>query len=735
MKSIRTFMSINANSHQSSLFLKRTALLLSVLFCLTLSVFAQEKLLTTSDIVLKGRTTLAPQRISNLSWIKETDMYSYTDTTGGEKLMRGSVNNPDVSLLSLKELNEIMKKSGHDTLLKFPAFEWSSHHQFRFTSKDTLFQMNLLTRSVSIFFVPPKEKAAGHITPNNWNNAVAYTIDNNLYIFKNGIHHAITNDEDPDIVNGQAVHREEFGIHQGIFWSPKGQRLAFYRMDQRMVTDYPITEWNQKPAKVKSIKYPFAGDSSHHVTVGVYNLNTGTTVFLKTGEPRDQYLTNITWSPDEKSIYIAVVNREQNHLWFNRYDAVTGNFEKTLFEEHDDRYVQPLNPAVFNPVNEMQFIWQSRRDGWNHLYLYDVNGKLIRQLTQGDYEVTQFEGFNKAGTKVFFVAATTPVTRDLYVADVAAGKTKRLTEGNGTCLISGNDSKTLFINQFSSLTVPRIITLLDANGVIKKKLLESDNPLKDFKKVDSRIFTIKSSSGYDLYARITMPATLIKDKKYPVVIYVYNGPGIQLVNNQWPAGNELWYYYMAQNDFIVFTVDGRGTPNRGAAFEQATFRQLGVAECEDQMDGLKYLLSLPYVDSSRIGVYGWSFGGFMTATLMTRYPDVFKAGVAGGPVTDWKLYEVMYTERYMDLPQENPGGYDKTNVINFVQNLKGKLLLIHGTSDDVVVQQHSMMFLKKAIDLGKQVDYFLYPGHQHNVTGKDRIHLLNKISEYFFSNL
>jgi dipeptidyl-peptidase-4 len=192
---------------------------------------------------------------------------------------------------------------------------------------------------------------------------------------------------------------------------------------------------------------------------------------------------------------------------------------------------------------------------------------------------------------------------------------------------------------------------------------------------------------------------------------------------------------MAQNDFIFFTVDGRGTPNRGAAFEQATFRQLGVAECEDQMDGLKYLLSLPYVDSSRIGVYGWSFGGFMTATLMTRYPDVFKAGVAGGPVTDWKLYEVMYTERYMDLPQENPGGYDKTNVTNFVQNLKGKLLLIHGTSDDVVVQQHSMMFLKKAIDLGKQVDYFLYPGHQHNVTGKDRIHLLNKISEYFFNNL
>lgn len=709
--------------------------LLSCFFLSNATVSAQEKLLTTDDIVLKGRSTLAPQRISNLKWIKGTDMYSFTDTTGGEKLLRGSVKNADAVLLTLKELNAAMKSAGHDTLPRFPAFEWRNHHLFQFISKDTMYHFNLLTKSATIVFTHPKGKKANHITANEKNNSIAYTVDNNLYVLHNGVHTAITSDTDPNLVNGQAVHREEFGIHEGIYWSPRGNFIAFYRMDQRMVTDYPITEWNNKPASVRNIKYPFAGDSSHHVTLGVYDLNSGKSIFLKTGEPKEQYLTNVAWSPDEKKIYIAIVNREQNHLWLNRYDAATGMFEKTLFEEHNDRYVQPLNRMVFNPANDKQFIWQSRRDGWNHLYLFDTNGKLIRQLTQGNWEVTQFEGFNKAGTHAYYVAAATAITRDLYRTEISSGKVKRLTDGKGTHLISGNDSKSLFIDQFTSLTVPRTISIIDAGGSKKKKLLETTNPLKDYKKIDSQIFTIKSHSGYDLYARITQPANLMAGKKYPVVVYVYNGPGIQLINDQWPVGNELWYYYMAQNDIIVFTVDGRGTPNRGAEFEQATFRQLGIAECEDQLDGVAYLKSLSYVDSTRIGIYGWSYGGFMASLLMTRHPDVFKAGVAGGPVIDWKLYEVMYTERYMDTPQENAAGYEKTNVLNYVKDLKGKLMLIHGTSDDVVVQQHSMMFLKKAIDLGKQVDYFLYPNHEHNVTGKDRIHLFNKISGYFFSNL
>lgn len=716
--------------------LNHTALYLLLVFPLiSNNISAQNKLLTTDDIVLKGRTTLAPQRIINLKWIKGTDMYSFTDTTGVDRLMRGSVKNADAVLLSLSELNSAMKSAGKDTLPGFPAIEWRSHHAFQFTSKDTMYQFNLLTKSLNIVFTHPKEKTAEHITVNDRNSSIAYTVANNLYVLHNGVHTAITDDPDPNIVNGQPVHREEFGIHEGIYWSPRGNFIAFYRMDQRMVTDYPITEWNNKPASVRNIKYPFAGDSSHHVTLGVYELSSGKTIFLKTGEPKEQYLTNVAWSPDEKKIYIAIVNRQQNHLWFNRYDAATGHFEKTLFEEHNDRYVQPLNRMVFNPANENQFIWQSRRDGWNHLYLYDTTGKLIRQLTQGNWEVTQFEGFSKDGMHAFFTAATTAITRDLYRTEISSGKTKRLTENRGAHLISGNDSKSLFIDQFTSLTVPRIITIIDAGGSQKKKLLESSNPLNDYKKVDSQIFTIKSNSGFDLFARITKPANLISGKKYPVVVYVYNGPGIQLINNQWPVGNELWYYYMAQKDIIVFTLDGRGTPNRGAEFEQATFRQLGIAECEDQLDGVAYLKSLPYVDSTRFGVYGWSYGGFMTSTLMTRYPEVFKTGVAGGPVTDWKLYEVMYTERYMDTPQENPTGYEKTNVLNGVKNLKGRLMLIHGTSDDVVVQQHSMLFVKKAIDLGKQVDYFLYPGHEHNVMGKDRIHLFNKISDYFFSNL
>jgi dipeptidyl-peptidase-4 len=715
--------------------MKTLRILLLIILSFCLAAPAQQRILTIEDIVLRGRTSLAPQRLIHLKWIKGTDNYSYTDTTGEKKLMRGSLQGAPNVLITLRQLNACLRTAGHDTLNDIPEPHWISHRAFRFASNDTLFYIDLPTRHIQLLFMPPAGKKAAHITPHDHHTSVAFTVDNNLFLYHNGRHIAITHDTNVHIVNGQAVHREEFGIHEGIYWSPRGNLLAFYRMDQTMVTDYPITEWDEKPARQRLIKYPFAGDSSHQVQVGVYNLKTGRTIFLETGEPLDQYLTNLAWSPDEKKIYLVIVNRTQDHLWFNRYDANTGRFEKTLFEEHDDRYVHPLNRMVFNPANAAQFIWQSRRDGWNHLYLYDTTGHLLRQLTSGRWEVTRLEGFNPSGTRIYFEAADSPVTRQLFYVETATGKIKQLTRQDGIHLFTGNEQKNLFLVQFTSLKVPRQVTIVDGEGRLKKALLNAANPLQEFIPVDISVFTIKSQSGFDLYCRLTRPSSLREGKRYPVVVYVYNGPGVQLVQNQWPAGHELWYHYMAQHGYIVFTIDGRGTANRGAAFEQAIFRQLGVAECEDQIDGVNYLKTLPFVDSTRIGIYGWSYGGFMTATLMTRNPEVFKAGVAGGPVMDWRLYEVMYTERYMDTPEENPVGYERSSVLNKVHQLKGKMLVIHGTDDDIVVQQHSMWFLKKAIEQGKQVDFFLYPGHEHNILGKDRIHLLQKISEYFFSHL
>jgi dipeptidyl-peptidase-4 len=537
-------------------------------------------------------------------------------------------------------------------------------------------------------------------------------------------------------VNGQSVHRDEFGISKGTFWSPNGGLLAYYRMDQTMVTDYPIIDWTTRPAKNISNKYPMAGDKSHEVTVGIYNVSSGNTVFIKTGEPKEQYLTNIAWSPDEQHLYIAIVNREQDHMWLNSYNTTTGLFEKTLFEEKHDKYVHPMHPMMFVPNNPQQFIWQSERDGFNHLYLYDVSGKLIKQLTKGKWMVTDLAGFDAKGTKAFYTSTTeSGITRNFYSIDLKKGSTLKLTSNEGTHISMLSPNGNYFIDNFQSTQTPRTIYLKTTNGKSSKTLFDAANPLKDYKLGQMSIFTLKSESGDDLYCRLFKPVDFDSTKKYPTIVYLYNGPGAQMINNTWNGGGDLWFQYMAERGFVVFTIDGRGSANRGLEFEQAIFRHVGVNEMKDQLLGVNFLKSQKYVDSERMGLFGWSYGGFMTTSIMTRHPEIFKAAVAGGPVIDWTYYEVMYTERYMDTPQENPEGYKESRTLNYVDNLKGKLMLIHGTQDPVVVWQHSIMFLKECVDRKKQVDYFVYPGHEHNVQGKDREHLYQKVTDYFMQNL
>ena len=566
---------------------------------------------------------------------------------------------------------------------------------------------------------------------------VAFTEKNNLFVFDGKEKLIVTNDADENIVNGQIVYRDEFGIKKGTYWSPTGNLLAFYRMDQTMVTDYPIIDWTTRPASNHMIKYPMAGDKSHEVTVGVYNVNTGKTVFLKTGEPKDQYLTNIAWSVDEQHIYLAVLNREQNQLKLNSYNVASGLFEKTLIEEKDEKYIQPMNPLVFVPKHPDQFIWQSERDGFNHLYLYNTSGKLIKQLTKGNWAVTKLEGFDSKGEKIIYTAtAESPITRNAYRVDLKKGISTRITFGEGTHTIQLNMNGNYLIDDFQSTVVPRETAVYSSKGKKINVLKLSENPLKDFQLGALSIFKLKSAAGDDLYCRLYKPVGFDSTKKYPTIVYVYGGPGAQMINNTWNGGaNDLWFQYMAERGFVVFTLDNRGSENRGQAFEQAVFQHLGKVEMEDQLVGVNYLKSLTYVDVNRMGLMGWSYGGFMTTTILTQHPNIFKAAVAGGPVIDWTYYEVMYTERYMDTPETNSEGYKEANLLNHVDNLQGKLLLIHGSSDPVVVWQHSMQFLKACIDKGKQVDYFVYPQHEHNVIGKDRVHLFQKITDYFLQNL
>lgn len=713
----------------------------------------EKKWLSMDDAILKVRTSLAPKNLKQLAWIPTTNKFYFVNER--KKLVitdavSGKIDSIDV----VAKLNAQEAFKGNEALTDVPSITFVNASQFKFETKNKQWAFFNLTDS-KLILRNEINHALENIDFAGSNDYAAYTNGNNLSLismlktqevfgpgetFKpSGSLLSITNESNPGIVYGASnVHRNEFGISKGTFWSPKNTCLAFYRMDETMVNDYPIIDWMSIPAKNKNIKYPMSGGKSHEVTLGIYNLAKHTTVYVKTGTPSDQYLTNVAWSPDEQHIYIALLNRQQNHLWLNAYSAITGDFEKTLFEEKDDKYVEPLNPMVFLPSNPSQFIWQSNRDGYNHLYVYDINGKLIKQLTSGKFEVIKMLGFDAKGEKVFYTAnAESPINKDFYSVSISSAKVQKLSNGNGTHLIKLSDDGKYFLDNFSSTTVPNIITLCDANnGKVLQTLLKADDPTKDYRMGEMSIFTIKNDHNDDLYCRLYKPVDFDSTKKYPVIVYLYNGPHVQVITNSWLGGAaNLWFQYMAEHGYVVFSIDGRGSDMRGKAFEQAVHRQLGTAEMEDQLEGIEYLKGKSWVDASRMGIHGWSFGGFMTTSLMTRHPDVFKVGVAGGPVIDWTLYEIMYTERYMDSPAENPDGYAKNNLFNYVENLKNKLLMIHGTDDNVVVWQHSLDYIKKCVDRGKQIDYFVYPGHLHNVLGKDRSHLYQKITDYFFQNL
>ncbi|MBL7889001.1 MAG: DPP IV N-terminal domain-containing protein [Bacteroidia bacterium] len=699
--------------------------------------FAQTKLFTMEEAVVLQRSTLAPAKLKQLMWQKNADNYSFIEKRGNEEVLvvYAAASAKEINALNLTQFNTALTTASLSTVKSFPAIQWMNSKQFTFEADKKLISVDITTKKAKVEASRDLGEEATNKDVAEKTNFVAFTVKNNLFVFDGKEKLIVTNDADENIVNGQTVHRDEFGIHKGTYWSPKGNLLAFYRMDQTMVTDYPVIDWAPRPAKNVNIKYPMAGDKSHEVTVGIYNVSTGKTVFLKTGEPKEQYLTNISWSNDEQYVYIAVLNRGQDHMKLNKYNVTTGLLEKTLFEEKHDKYVHPMHPMVFLPSGK-QFIWQSERDGFNHLYLYNEDGTFVKQLTKGNWLVTDLAGLDPKGTKAYYTSTTeSGITRNFYAVDLKSAKTSRITKGDGTHVSLLSSSGKYILDNFQNTSVPRNVYVNSTNGKSSKLIYTAANPIQDYKLGEMKIFTLKSESGDDLYCRLYKPVDFDSTKKYPTIVYLYNGPSIQMINNTWNGGGDLWFQYMAQRGFVVFTLDGRGSANRGLAFEQATFRHLGVNEMKDQMVGVDYLKKQKFVDASRMGIFGWSYGGFMTTSIMTRYPDVFKVGVAGGPVIDWTYYEVMYTERYMDTPQENPEGYKESRTIDYIDNLKGKLMLIHGAQDPTVVWQHSIQYLKACVDKKKQVDYFVYPGHEHNVLGKDREHLYQKVTDYFMQNL
>ncbi|MDX1906060.1 MAG: DPP IV N-terminal domain-containing protein [Bacteroidia bacterium] len=681
------------------------------------------------DEAVSGR--LAPETLRQLQWRPGTASYVYVDPASQHLMQASGKDTPGV-LLTLDDLNRAMP----EPLARFPLINWISGEQFWFNSSQGVCTYDLSRQVITQHGHLPADMTLQEPGPGM---QFAGIIGDNIHAgtLETLADQVFTTDGSRDISYGAAAHRNEFGIKKGFFWSPDGQRLAFYRIDQTTVTDYPLVTYEATPAAPAPDKYPMAGGPSQVVTVGILTPATGQIVYLQTGEPADQYLTNITWHPDGIRLYIAHLNRDQNHLQLAVYDTRTGARQQILFEEKHAKYVEPEEGPLFLTGNPEQFIWHSERDGYTHLYLYETSGKLIRQLTRGEWEVTRVLGYQ--ADKQWLVIQSTaesPVERHLYAVPLDGGQPRRLSRSRGfhQGLLS-TDGRYL-LDQWSSVELPGATDLMEvSSGKTLREIHRAPNPLANHLPVTINLFQIPAQDGTPLYCRMIRPSGFVETTRYPVLVYLYGGPHNQLVQDRWLGGADLFLISLAQQGYVVFTLDNRGSSFRGQAFEQATFRQLGTREIEDQLTGVSYLKRLPYVDTTRLGVYGWSYGGFMATSMMVRTPGVFKVGVAGGPVIDWKWYEVMYTERYMDTPQTNPEGYQKASLLQYAGSLVGDLLIIQGLQDNVVVPQHSTSFIKTCIDKKIQLDYFTYPDHAHNVLGADRAHLFTLINRYLDQHL
>ena len=690
---------------------------------------AQLKTFTLDEAVMQQNRAFRADKLLGFQWIPNTNKYVYYTDAASKMMSASTTDSKAKELITLTEVNAALGTK----LKNFSGLEWIDTNTVLISTNGKYYTYSLTSKSGKNIQETPE--TAENQTFDSGKQNLAFTEKNNLYFFnKDKAKITVTNEANEGIVSGQSIARNEFGINNGIFWSPKSSYLAFYQKDQSEVADYPLLDINETPGKLVNLKYPMIGQKSEKPRVGIYNLATAKTVFISPKGNSDDYLTNLSWSSDEKYVLIAELNRAQNDMNLNVYDAQTGTFVRTILNEKNNAWVEPEHEAFFPSTTSNNFVWFSEKDGFQNLYYYSIDGKLIKQLTANKFSAREIIGSNPAGAEIYFKATgANPTNMLAYKVDLK-GKQTLITKDEGVHTVTISTDGNWFFDEFSNHTIPSKSLIFDKK-LKATTLLESKNKYDGYQLGTAEIKTIKAADGTtDLYTRLIKPSNFDPNKKYPVMVYVYGGPHAQLINNSFLDGANLWMYWMAEQGYLVFTVDNRGSDNRGFAFESVIHGRLGVNEMEDQLKGVAYLKSLPYVDGNRLAVHGWSFGGFMTTSLMLRKPDTFKVGVGGGPVTDWKYYEVMYGERYMDTPAENQKGFDEASTLNYVNNLKGKLLLIHGTNDDTVVMQQNFSLIKKFVESGKQIDFFAYPMAKHNVQGKDRVHLMTKVLNYIIDN-
>jgi dipeptidyl-peptidase-4 len=671
-----------------------------------------------------------PETLSEIQWRPNSPEYSYNTF---EKLVIANAKSDIENSLDLTSIiNEYNDEN--DTEIPYLSHIWINETDLFLYHSNTYLRYSVNDSKLKYTFKLPEDADEIFASPNG--NYLAFVLNNNLFLTDStGFQMQLTNDGGEGIVYGEAVHRVEFGIDKGIFWSGDSKKIAFYRKDETMVEKYPLVDITTPIAEANPIYYPMTGRKSHHVTIGIVELDDVSAItYLNTGAPLDRYFSNLTWDKQNENIYIQELNRGQDHMKLKKYNINSLN-SSVIYEEKHEKYVEPQHLLYFVESLPGEYLYHARPDGFSHLYIMNDKEGMVRPLTSGDWEVKEFLGADKE----FVYHLSTfeePTSISICKTNIKTGYTSKLNTIKGVNNASLNYKHKLLINTVNNRSIANKIQLLNTDGELLEELLTAEDSYKRFNLGEERNGKIKAAdNSTDLYYRMILPPNFDSTKTYPVVIYTYAGPHVQLIKNSYYTRTELWLHYMAQEGYVGFILDSRGSYNRGLEFENVTYRKLGQEEMKDQLKGVDFLKLHSFVDSTRIGVHGWSYGGYMTISLMVNYPEVFKVGACGGPVTDWKYYEIMYGERYMDTPEENPEGYELTSVNNKAANLEGKLLIVHGAQDPTVVWQHSMVFIRECIKANKQVDYFVYPTHEHGVRGMDYVHLMTKISQYFFDYL
>ncbi len=698
--------------------------------------------LTLDRILDNPRSLMAP--LPTVQWIPGTDSFSMLRPGASpdqQLVVAFAASGGHRDLFDLERFRVAMAAAGMPgakNLKGLPAaFGWVDRNTLRVQAPDGVYHWDVNgAAAVRRLSLPP---GAGSVTCSKRDTRAAYLLNHQLFVQEGTERYAmVTEDGSEDVVYGGAAHRAEFGIHDGLWWGPNERYLACYREDLSPIAIYPYADHTVMPPKRIHGRYPMAGQVHSAVKVGIYDTEGRSLHYLEAettadGKAKDVYWTNVTFGPKGEKIYVAIVNRDQDHMDLVRFDLATGRREKILFSEEDKEWIEPEQGPIFLPDKSGRFLWFSPRDGYRHLYLYDPDGTLVRQVTRGSFDVRQLVSL--AGGKAFVMASgTNPLEMHLFEVDMESRENSMLRRtvdpGWHSCQVS--ESGSFVLDHFSNLETPGVLKDLSRDGTSLHRMAAGNRiqnlPPQEF-------FQVTAKDGTQLHGHLFLPPGLDKGRRYPLLLYVYGGPHSQLVRNAFLGGGNLWLAYMATRGVLVARLDGRGTDNRGIEFCQKVFRKLGLLEVEDQVAAVKELLKRPYVDGNRIGVHGWSYGGYMTLSLMVRHPDLFLCGAAGAPVTDWAQYETGYTERYMDTPRQNPKGYEDTTVLPLAKNLKGRLLILHGTNDKTVMWSHSLAFVDRCIDAGVLLDYMPYPMQEHGIRGKDRKHLYRLLTRFFEERL